>query len=149
MIRSGVASSSVDLEDFITSCKQNNLKLTPQRLMLYRELAKSGEHPSAEKLFQAARKIFPNISFDTVNRTLLTFSRIGIVKVVEGYGHPRRFDPNLRTHHHFRCVSCNHIADIYDPVYDCLKVPVDLKNRCRILSKKVVLEGICAKCQES
>lgn len=149
MMKNGIAENSVDLEYFINTCKQNNLKLTPQRLMLFRELAKSREHPSAEKLYQAARKIFSNISFDTVNRTLLTFSRVGIVKVVEGYGNPRRFDPNLRDHHHFRCVSCNHILDIYNPVYDQLEIPHDLNKQCRILSKKVVLEGVCIECQDS
>jgi Fur family peroxide stress response transcriptional regulator len=149
MMKSGINDRGVDQEHFINTLKRNNLKLTPQRLMIYRELSKSGEHPSAEKLYRAARKIFPNISFDTVNRTLLTFSRVGIIKVVEGYGSPRRFDPNLKEHHHFRCLSCNRITDLYNPVYDRLEIPPDLSKRYRVLSKKVLLEGFCAGCQGS
>ena len=138
----------LDIDRFIKKCKQHKLKLTPQRLMLYRELVKSREHPSAEKLFKRAKKVFPNISFDTVNRTLLTFSRVGIVRVVEGYGNPRRFDPNLLDHHHFRCLRCDDIVDIYNPAYDNLKIPPVLEKQYRVLSKRVILEGFCNQCQK-
>jgi Fur family peroxide stress response transcriptional regulator len=138
----------VNTDRFVAICRKNNLKLTPQRLMLYRELAGSHEHPSAEKLYRMAKRHFPSISFDTVNRTLLTFSRIGIVKIVEGKGDPRRFDPNLSEHHHFRCTRCDRIEDIFEPVFDRLEIPPDVGKRFRISGKKVILEGLCPACQE-
>jgi len=85
---------------FINKCKQHNLKVTPQRIAIYRELIKSKNHPSADNIFQIIRKEYPNISFDTVNRTLVTFSEIGIVDIVESFSGARRFDPNIESHHH-------------------------------------------------
>ena len=92
------------LNQFINKCKQHNLKITPQRIAIYQELIKSKSHPSADAIFKIIKKQFPAISFDTINRTLLTFYSIGIVDVVEGKGNPRRFDPNSKNHHHFHPV---------------------------------------------
>jgi Fur family peroxide stress response transcriptional regulator len=81
-----------------------------------------------------------------VNRTLLTFSKIGIVNIVEGYGEPRRFDPDIKNHHHFRCVNCDSIIDFDYQPYDDILVPGDIKKRFTVLNKKVLLEGYCNKC---
>jgi len=83
-------------------CHQNDLRVTPQRLAIFDLIPRSGAHPNAEVIFRRIRKKHPNVSFDTVNRTLLSFARIGISKVVEGYGYPKRYDPRLKSHHHFQ-----------------------------------------------
>lgn len=140
---------STVIDAFYKKCRESKLKLTPQRLMLYRELLTSDDHPSAENMYRKAKKVFPSISFDTVNRTLLTFSKLGIVKVVEGYGNPRRFDANLQDHHHFRCVECMDIVDIYNRSFDELEIPVDIRQKHLVLGKKVILEGICSRCQKT
>ncbi len=134
------------VDSFKDRCKKHNLKITPQRLVIYRELLKSIDHPSADAIFKKVRRSFPNISFDTVNRTLLTFSKIGMVHVVEGYGDPKRFDPKMDKHHHFRCIKCNNIIDFYNESYDKIKIPNELKKQFNVLSKKVVLEGTCNRC---
>ena len=97
-------------------------------------------------MFTMPREIFPSISFDTVNRTLLTFAEAGIVGVVEGFGEPRRFDPNLDLHHHFHCVGCGEIVDFESPELDRLKVPKLVHERFTVLSKRVVLNGLCSTC---
>ena len=131
---------------FAQECKKRNLKITPQRSAIYEELCKSSDHPNAEVMLKRVRKVFPNISFDTVNRTLLTFARIGIADVVEGHGDPKRFDPNTGTHHHFKCVKCGNIIDFYDSAYDRIEVSKAIRRGFTVLKKKVVLEGICGKC---
>lgn len=141
------SNTTPDMDLFIDTCRENNLKLTPQRMTLFLELSGSRDHPSTGSLYRRAREIFPNISFDTVNRTLLTFLKLGIIRIVEGYGSPRRFDPNLAPHHHFRCVDCDGIIDIYDKGYDDLEIAGDVKEKCVVLHKRVVLEGICDCCQ--
>ncbi|NQV34696.1 MAG: transcriptional repressor, partial [Phycisphaeraceae bacterium] len=83
------------LEAFGTQCKEAGLKMTPQRSAIYRFLLQTKEHPSADTVFRNVRLTFPNISLDTVNRTLLTLNRIGAAFVVEGTGDAKRFDANL------------------------------------------------------
>lgn len=145
-MRLNLRDESIDL--FREKCKENNLKITPQRIVIYRELLKSKDHPNAEALHKRIKKIIPDISLDTVNRTLLTFSKIGIVKNVEGYGEPRRYDPNIENHHHFRCVNCNSLIDFDYKPYDDIIILGDIKKRFSVLNKKVLLEGHCDKCRK-
>ncbi len=136
------------LEVFQQKCKEGKLKLTPQRIAIYQSLLNDKEHPCANTVFQKIRERIPNISFDTVNRTLLSFVDLGILKVVEGYGRPKRFDPDTDSHHHFQCLKCNRITDFYDKTFDAIAVPKDLKSKFMITGKKVVLEGVCQLCRK-
>ena len=57
---------------FEQACRAAGLKLTHQRLEIYRELAMSSDHPSAESLYKRLKKKLPTISQDTIYRTLST-----------------------------------------------------------------------------
>ncbi len=133
---------------FRTKCRQANLKITPQRTIIYESLINDKSHPSADIVFQKVRKKIPNISFDTVNRTLLSFVDMGLLKVVEGHGRPKRFDPDMGNHHHFQCLKCNTIIDFSDRSFDALEIPAVIKNKFTVTGKKVVLEGICGTCRK-
>ena len=135
------------MDIFYRRSKENGLKITPQRSAIYQELLKAKDHPSADILYKRLVKKFPNISFDTVNRTLLTFSKIGITNIVEGYGQPKRYDPDIDKHHHFRCIQCNNIIDFYNKEYDNITVPEKINKQFTVINKKVVLEGLCNKCR--
>ena len=137
----------LDTESFFREkCHENGLRVTPQRLAIFRLIHKSEEHPNTDIVFRKIRKRFSNISFDTVNRTLLSFARIGIMKVVEGYGNPKRFDPRLETHHHFHCVRCNRIIDFQEISIENLEIPDSIAKEHTVIDKKLVLEGICNRC---
>jgi Fur family transcriptional regulator, peroxide stress response regulator len=128
--------------------KGHGLKITPQRTIIYQELLKAKDHPTADDIYKRIVKKIPNISFDTVNRTLLTFSKIGITNVVEGYGQPKRYDPDMEIHHHFRCIQCKNIIDFHNKEFDNITVPEEIDKQFTVISKKVVLEGLCSKCRK-
>lgn len=128
-------------------CKQRSIKLTPQRLIIYEALLNNDAHPSTDMIYQQVRQAFPTISFDTVNRTLLTFYDMGLAGVVEGSGNPKRFDGNLKKHHHFQCLQCRRIVDVYNEQYDAIPIPQELRERYHILNLTVHLEGICDQCK--
>ena len=136
------------MDIFYRISKENGLKITPQRTAIYQELLKAKDHPSADIIYRRLVKKIPNISFDTVNRTLATFSKIGIANVVEGYGQPKRFDPDITIHHHFRCVQCDTIIDFHNKAYDNITVPKEIQKQFTVWNKKVVLEGLCNKCKK-
>jgi Fur family peroxide stress response transcriptional regulator len=136
------------MDIFYRRSKEHGLKITPQRTAIYQELLKAKDHPSADIIYKRLVKKIPNISFDTVNRTLLTFSKIGIANVVEGYGQPKRYDSDINIHHHFRCIRCNNIIDFHNKAYDDIAVPQEIQNQFTVLNKKVVLEGLCGKCSK-
>jgi Fur family peroxide stress response transcriptional regulator len=134
-------------ERFKQICKENGIKLTPQRLIIYEELINTAEHPSTDMLYQKVKETFPTISFDTVNRTLLTFHHIGVASLVEGTGNPKRFDGNLGRHHHFQCMKCKKIVDIYDETYDNIQLSPEIQDTFDILKITIHLEGVCDECR--
>jgi len=138
--------SNTLLQDFIVKCRAHNLKVTPQRVAIYRELRDSTAHPTVDAMFQIVKKEFPNISYDTVSRTMLTFAEIGIVDIVEVYGGAKRFDPNVTNHHHLHCVSCGKILDFHKDEYNNLDIPDEIRQRFKVLTSRVVIKGICDKC---
>jgi len=132
---------------FTSKCQQAGLKVTPQRIAIYRELLQTDEHPSAEMLYEKVKKIFPSISLDTVNRTLLTLNEIGAAFTVEGSGDSRRFDGGLHEHQHFKCVKCKRIVDFHHKPFDNIKLPAEISKKFTVLRKTVYLEGICDLCR--
>jgi len=143
--------SPADLDErtdwFISLCKKTGLKVTPQRIAVYRELIKTDEHPSAEMLYAKVKRFYPNISLDTVNRTLLTLNRIGAAFIVEGSGDAKRFDGDLEKHQHFKCVKCKRVVDFHHKPFDNVNVPAEIEGRFTVLRKSVYLEGICDMCK--
>lgn len=132
---------------FEKTCRKHGMRITPQRVAIYNELCSSKDHPSAAAIYTRVRKYYPNISLGTVNTTLLTFARIGLVKVVESSGDPKRFDPDLNQHHHFKCVKCGRIFDFTERSYDKITVPAEISRKYVVTGKKVHLEGFCDRCK--
>lgn len=137
------------LERFLEKCKAFGLKITPQRIAIYEEVLKASNHPSAESVYRTLKPSHPNLSFDTVNRTLLTLAEMGLLQIVEGSGDVRRFDPNLEPHHHLRCIACGTIVDFYYRRYDRLEVPREIRETFSISKIRVVIEGTCHRCRQS
>lgn len=131
---------------FVETCHQRGLKITPQRAAIYRALIESDQHPTADVMYRKVKTTYPHISFDTVNRTLLTFAEIGLVDIVEVFGGPKRFDPDMGDHHHLHCLGCGRIFDFAHKDYSRLDVPAAITARFTVLSKRVVLKGMCDKC---
>jgi Fur family peroxide stress response transcriptional regulator len=137
-----------EVNEFVELCQQLHLKVTPQRVAIYKELLNSDRHPTADDIYKIVKRGYPNISFDTVNRTLQTFVKVGIVDVVEIFGGAKRFDPNVTNHHHLHCTQCGKVLDFYNRAYDNLKVPENVEEQFQVISKRVVLKGICKDCRK-
>jgi Fur family peroxide stress response transcriptional regulator len=136
------------LDRFIQHCKNFDLKITPQRCAIYKKLMQAKNHPTADEMFHIVKMEFPNISYDTVNRTLLTFAEIGLVDVIPTKGGPRRFDPDMDKHHHFHCFDCGKIVDFSSDKFDNLRIPKHIQNDFTVFTKRVVLNGLCKQCRK-
>ncbi|MGA2916126.1 MAG: transcriptional repressor [Sedimentisphaerales bacterium] len=129
-------------------CKKHKLKITPQRVEVYKALVASSDHPSAETVYEKVRQVLPNVSLDTVNRTLNTLNEIGAAFIVEGSGDVKRFDGNLETHQHFKCIKCKKIFDFHHDGFENITSPDKLKQEFRVLKTTVYVEGLCRPCFE-
>ena len=147
-IKSKINSTELDEKTrwFTSKCRQVGLKVTPQRVAIYRELLKTDEHPSAETLYEKVKEVFPSISLDTVNRTLLMLNDIGAAFVLEGSGDAKRYDARLEKHQHFKCIKCKRIIDFHHKPFDNIKLPSEISEKFTVIRKTVYLEGICDLC---
>ena len=128
-------------------CGRAGLRVTPQRIAVYKALVGSKDHPSAEVVLRQLRPRYPHISLDTVNRTLLTLVDIGAAFIVEGTGQVRRYDADMAGHQHFKCARCGKVIDLYIREFDDIVVPAAVRRRFRIFRKTVCLEGLCESCK--
>ena len=141
-----IKNAQIAMTQLRNKCREHGLRVTPQKVMIYKELLKSLDHPSPEQIFNRLKRAFPELSFDTVYRTLSTFDEIGLVDLVDGYGSARRFDPMLEKHHHFRCRKCGTIIDFTSDYYDKIDIPKDIARQCKVIKLRVTIEGLCKKC---
>ena len=135
------------LNEFMQICQRHRLKITPQRVAIYQHLFGLDTHPTADAVYQIVKKEYPHISFDTVNRTLLTFTEIGVLDVVEIFSGAKRFDTDVTPHHHLHCMRCGKVYDFHSAIYDNLTIPQGILKQFRVVNKRVVLKGFCRTCQ--
>ncbi len=134
------------MRGFEQVCRQAGIKLTHQRIEIFREVAQTGDHPDAETVYQRVRERIPTISLDTVYRTLWRLNDLGLINTL---GPPRertRFDANLEQHHHFVCVRCGLTQDFYSEELNGLRLPKSAKALGQVESTHVKVYGVCRGC---
>jgi Fur family transcriptional regulator, peroxide stress response regulator len=139
-------SLSAQLEEFETSCRDLGLKVTHQRVEVFRALFMSTDHPTADILYQRLRKKLPMISLDTVYRTLATLAKYGLINRVETPESLARFEIAQIQHHHMICRSCGEIKDFIWSIIDKTALPDEVQTWGKIDNKSMVVYGICKKC---
>ncbi len=134
------------IQHFQDVCKDAGVKLTHQRLEIFREVAQTGDHPDAEKVFQGVRKRMPTVSLDTVYRTLWMLNDVGLIRTIGASRERTRFDANLSDHHHFVCRKCGKMIDFAADSLDDLHTPDVVNTYGLIESTHVEIRGVCHKC---
>jgi len=122
------------------------VKLTHQRLEIFRELAASEEHPSADAIFRAVQQRMPTVSVDTVYRTLWMLHDLGLVTTLGPLCDGLRFDANIDQHHHYLCVRCGFVSDFESADLNTLRIPATVQELGSIADAHVEVRGVCAQC---
>lgn len=135
------------LRHFEQICKDAGLKLTHQRLVIYTELLRSHDHPSAEALYKRLEEPLPSLSLDTVYRTLATFEKLGLVHRLETVSSQARYEARGLRHHHFLCDACGQVFDFFWPSFDTVRLPESLGEIGEIDRTSVVAHGLCTGCK--
>ena len=136
------------MDRFKEQLRNAGVKLTHQRIEIFREVAMSEDHPDAEKIYKSVRKRLPSLSLDTVYRTLWSLLDLGLITTL---GPPRktvRFDANMPLHHHIVCSKCGMTRDFYSKKLDRLKIPESEEVLETIQRTQVEVRGICVTCSK-
>lgn len=138
-----------DLERLREALESRGVKLTQQRIEIFREVCRSEAHPTVSEVHEAVRGRLPSISLDTVYRTLWLFSEIGIVNPVSTRGGRVMFDSNLHQHHHFVCARCGETIDFQCTDLDRISVPDEARSLGWVWGAHMEVRGLCNGCREA
>ena len=139
--------SPAEARDFLKNIFADaGIKLTPQRIEIFRAVYGTDSHPSAEVIYDKLKQKMPSISLDTIYRTLATLEKLGLVNRVSALDRQSRYDANIDIHHHFICTQCGKISDFYWPSFDDSTLPEELAGKGRVMSKHIEVRGICRDC---
>ncbi|MBI9077212.1 MAG: transcriptional repressor [Desulfatibacillum sp.] len=134
------------MDRFETGLRKADMKMTIQRMEIFREVAGSADHPDVETIFKRLRMRLPTVSLDTVYRTLWMLLDLGLLSTLGASRDRTRFDANMKTHHHFVCVQCGMTRDFYSEELDRLKVPGSVALFGSMEKTRVEVSGLCKQC---
>lgn len=123
------------------------LRVTKQRKVLLDELCKVCTHPTADELYQVARKRLPRISLGTVYRNLELMAENGMIQKLEVGGTQKRFDGNAAPHYHVRCLKCNRVDDLELALEQDVEAQARQRTGYTILRHSLEFSGFCPDCR--
>lgn len=117
-----------------------------QREVIYRILAGTTSHPTAEWVHQQARRELPSLSLGTVYRNLQILRDQGRIREMTFGASQTRYDAMMEPHHHFICTGCGAMYDLHlvqAPTADLRRV---LPAGATVETLHIECYGRCASC---
>ena len=134
-------------EIIIQKLRDNDHKITPQRLAIVKILAKSEDHPSVEDIHVQIKKDFPTMSLATVYKNITLIKSLGEVLELGFPDGSNRYDGRKpKPHPHVICIKCKKIVDPDLDNLDEMEKEVELETNFTILNHRLDFFGICSNC---
>ena len=136
------------MENITRIFREKKLKLTPQRIAVYKYLLSSKQHPSAETIYKSLQEEFPTMSFATVYKTLKTLVEVNLIQELNVGEGNFRYDANTLSHPHIQCLKCSRVDDIEGIDFNDLNIKIKPYTNYDVLYNQVYFYGICKDCQK-
>ena len=127
--------------------REKKLKLTPQRIAVYKYLQRTKEHPSAEIIYKALQPEYPTMSLATVYKALKTLVEVGLVQEINVGEGNFRYDGNVCAHPHIQCVNCGKVDDVENVCFNDLNDKIRPYTKYEVLTNQVYFYGLCENCK--
>ncbi len=126
--------------------KENGLRITQQRVLIYEILDSNRIHPTVDMLYKLVSDVDDSIGIATVYKTIDAFKASGIVRELKCENTPARYDIDTARHAHFECSKCNNFSDIM--FVDVDKIIDSNNNTQNYIMKEanIVFSGLCPEC---
>jgi len=136
-------------DSILKKLRENNHKLTPQRLAIFKILAHSEGHPNVEKIYERLQDDFPTMSLATVYRNVMMLKSLGEVLELGFPDGSNRYDGNKPyPHPHVICVQCKKIIDPDLTTLENMTAEVADQTGFQILTHRLDFFGVCRDCIE-
>ena len=134
--------------EIVDRLRATGLKATPQRILIFQELMSRTDHPTAEDLYSAVKKVHATISFNTVYHTLQALTEKKMINVIRPVVDAARYDPITDLHGHFMCSKCKRIEDqlMEDPNLKQMDSDIKASGRYWIVQSQILWVGLCEAC---
>ena len=134
-------------DSILKKLKENNHKLTPQRLAIIKILANSEGHPNVEKIYEKLQADFPTMSLATVYRNVMILKSLGEVLELGFPDGSNRYDGNKPyPHPHVICTKCKKIIDPDLTTLKDMTTEVADETGFKILTHRLDFFGVCRDC---
>lgn len=130
-------------------CSSRGIRVTAQRLAVYRALAGDASHPTAEALHSKLQVDMSYLSQATVYRILEFLEKEGLVRRVSTTAGAGRFDANTSRHQHLVCRSCGRMADYEAEAPAVFLLPSQVIGGFVAEEVDVRIVGLCRDCRVS
>jgi Fur family ferric uptake transcriptional regulator len=123
-------------------CAERGMRMTDQRRVVARVLAKSQDHPDVEELYRRALAVDPHISIATVYRTVRLFEEAGVVERHDFGDGRSRYEELTDDHHdHLIDTKTGRVIEFFDEEIEALKAAIARRLGYRLIGHKLELYG--------
>lgn len=136
----------MQLEQIVTSLRNDGFRITPQRTAIVDYLLKTEDHPSAEHIHKVIQRKYPMVSLSTVYKTLDLLKKKKLVSEIEVEGEAR-FDAHTDEHINLVCMNCGKIEDIDEGSLKEIQNRAAKKSKYLILKSSFEFTGYCNNCK--
>ena len=120
--------------------------MSRQKELIYDLVTSTMSHPTADWVYENARRKMPHISLGTVYRNLNTLVREGRILAITNSRGPVRYDANTTRHSHLNCIGCGLMLDL--PEADIDFVPRSPRIRqFLVLEYRIEFLCLCPDCR--
>jgi len=122
-------------------------RLTPQRELILRALARQGEHATFDSILEDVRRSSPHVSAATVYRNLESFSRYRLIHGNDVAGGKLYELAGEENHHHLICHKCWGDIKVDDSTVRKLFKQLDQQTGFLVLGEHYIFMGLCPECR--
>lgn len=147
-------------ERFKKLLRENKLKVTSQRIMIFEVLEKRPDkHLTVEEIYELVRRKNPDIGLATVYRTIQLLSDLELIDKLNLDDGQVRYeigkslsgeyeDSSTHRHHHLICLNCDKILSFEGDLLEQLEHTIEDTMDFKVVDHEVKLYGYCKECAE-
>jgi len=137
---------SKNLQLLMDALRNEGMRYTKQRKIVWDEICQSKEHRDAEEIYLKINKNGRKVSRATVYRTIDVLVKNNLVRQLELGDGRKRFENKLDSSHHDHivCLSCGDIQEFVDDLIENQQDKIAKQHNFRIVRHIHQLFGLCS-----
>lgn len=140
--------SEIRLQKMVDALRENQYRITPQRLAILKVLAASKGHPSVESIYEQVKPTFPTTSLATIYKNIAVLKDLDQVLELGFSNDSNRYDGNKPYDHpHVVCTGCKKIMDPDISALEDMTQELMQTTGFSITRHRLDFFGLCPDCQ--